>query len=116
MLSSRTYLFNLDHAILFVFKLGIGREMLEIEIAIASTMCKCRRRGDTSKKPDRPPKNRAMMIHSMIRFDSTSSTLIPFYVGSTHEELVGRRDQFTYATRAFWRPTRQPLIFYHVAC
>lgn len=38
MLSSRTYLFNLDHAILFVFKLGIGREMLEIEIAIASTM------------------------------------------------------------------------------
>ena len=35
------------------------------------------------------------------RFDSTSRTLIPFYVGSTHEELVDYRDQFTYATRAF---------------
>jgi len=44
---------------------------------------------------------------------SMSRTLIPFYVGSTHEELVDFLDQFTYATQAFWRPTRQPLIFYH---
>ena len=50
-------------------------------------------------------------IDDSIRFDSTSSTLIPFYVGSTHEELVGRRDQFTYAPTTFGAQPEKRLIF-----